>query len=524
MPQTDVLIIGSGIAGLSFAIKTAQRFPKYKITVVTKADESESNTKYAQGGIAVVLDSVTDSFEKHIEDTLRAGDDLSDRNVVEMVVNEAPERLQEIINWGADFDRNEAGEFDLGREGGHTENRIVHYKDITGWQIEKSLLKQVEKISNITMLSHHFAIDLITEHHFKYKISLPEPGITCYGAYVMDQHTARVEKYTSRITLLATGGAGQVYRTTTNPVIATGDGIAMAYRAKAKVRDMEFVQFHPTAFYSPGDNPAFLISEAVRGFGAYLRTKDGERFMFKYDERGELASRDIVSQAIDNELITRGDDVVYLDCRHLPKEEFLKHFPNIYEKCMSRGIDVTQQMIPVVPAAHYLCGGIDVDLYGRSSIVNLYACGECARTGLHGANRLASNSLLEALVYSHRCFLDVEQKLESIVMDVPIPDWNAEGTVVPREQILITHTRKELRDLMSDYVAIVRSNERLQRAMKRLDILYQENEKLYDESVLSPQLCELRNLITIAYLITQQSIDQKENRGAFYNADFAKVN
>jgi len=338
----------------------------------------------------------------------------------------------------------------------------------------------------------------------------------------MDQHTCRVEKYISRITLLATGGAGQVYRTTTNPIIATGDGIAMAYRAKARVRDMAFVQFHPTAFFSPEDNPAFLISEAVRGHGAYLRTKDGERFMFKYDERGELASRDIVSQAIDNELITRGDDVVYLDCSHIPKDDFIEHFPNIYEKCKSKGIDITKEMIPVVPAAHYLCGGIDVDMNARTSIVNLYACGECSRTGLHGANRLASNSLLEALVYAHRCFLDVEKKLDNIPLNHSIPDWNAEGTVVPREQILITHTRKELRDLMSDYVAIVRSGQRLHRAMNRLDILYMENEKLYDESVLSPQLCELRNLITIAYLITQQSIDQTENRGAFYNADFAK--
>ncbi len=522
MPQTDVLIIGSGIAGLSFAIKTAQRFPDYQVTVITKADEGESNTKYAQGGIAVVQDTLTDSFEKHIEDTLRAGDDLCDREVVEMVVNEAPARLQEIIEWGVAFDRTEDGELALGREGGHTAKRIVHYKDITGWQIEKALLKQVSKTPNIKLHSHHFAIDLITEHHFKHKISLPEPGITCYGAYVMDQHTCRVEKYISRITLLATGGAGQVYRTTTNPIIATGDGIAMAYRAKARVRDMAFVQFHPTAFFSPEDNPAFLISEAVRGHGAYLRTKDGERFMFKYDERGELASRDIVSQAIDNELITRGDDVVYLDCSHIPKDDFIEHFPNIYEKCKSKGIDITKEMIPVVPAAHYLCGGIDVDMNARTSIVNLYACGECSRTGLHGANRLASNSLLEALVYAHRCFLDVEKKLDNIPLNHSIPDWNAEGTVVPREQILITHTRKELRDLMSDYVAIVRSGQRLHRAMNRLDILYMENEKLYDESVLSPQLCELRNLITIAYLITQQSIDQTENRGAFYNADFAK--
>ncbi|MBL7856096.1 MAG: L-aspartate oxidase [Cyclobacteriaceae bacterium] len=519
MPQTDVLIIGSGIAGLSFAIKVAQRFPHRQVTVITKADEGESNTKYAQGGIAVVQDSITDSFEKHIDDTLRAGDGLCDRAVVEMVISEAPDRLREMMEWGVSFDRNTSGALNLGREGGHTASRIVHYKDVTGLQIEKGLLKRVNAMPNITLLSHHFAIDLITEHHFKHKIIQPEPGITCYGAYVMDQHTCRIEKYVSRITLLATGGAGQVYRTTTNPLIATGDGIAMAYRAMARVSDMQFVQFHPTAFYDPEDNPAFLISEAVRGAGAYLRTKDGERFMFTYDDRGEMASRDIVSQAIDNELITRGDQVVYLDCSHLPKKDFVEHFPNIAEKCLAKGIDITREMIPVAPAAHYLCGGIDVDPDSRTSIANLYACGECSRTGLHGANRLASNSLLEALVYSHRCFLEVENKLEGIPVNDAIPDWNAEGTVVPQEQILITHTRKELRDLMSDYVAIVRSNERLQRAMKRLDILYHETEKLYDESVLSPQLCELRNLITIGFLITKQSLEQKENRGSFYNKD-----
>jgi L-aspartate oxidase len=305
-------------------------------------------------------------------------------------------------------------------------------------------------------------------------------------------------------------------------LIATGDGVAMAYRAMARVRDMEFVQFHPTAFYSKDDNPSFLITEAIRGHGAYLRAKDGERFMFRYDERAELASRDIVAQAIDNELITRGDECVYLDCTHLPKEDFISHFPNIYEKCLSKGIDITREMIPVVPAAHYQCGGIEVDTFGRTSITNLYACGECSRTGLHGANRLASNSLLEAIVFAHRCFVDVEQRLHTISAAQNIPDWNAEGTTVPREQILITHNRKELRDLMSDYVAIVRSNERLQRALKRIDVLYHETEKLYDEAVLSPQLCELRNLITIAYVITRQSLERKENRGGFYNVDLTR--
>ncbi len=522
MPQTDVLIIGSGIAGLSFAIKLAKRFPDQSITVITKADDSESNTKYAQGGIAVVLDELSDSFQKHIDDTLRAGDGLCDREVVELVVREGPKRLKEIIEWGVEFDQDAHGNLALGREGGHTAKRIIHYKDVTGLQIEKSLLWQVSMLPNINLLSHHFSIDLITEHHFKHKISQPQPGISCYGAYVMDQRTCKIDKYVSKVTLLATGGSGQVYRTTTNPLIATGDGVAMAYRAMAKVKDMEFIQFHPTALFAQDDNPSFLITEAIRGHGAFLRSKDGERFMFKYDDRAELASRDIVAQAIDNELITSGDDCVYLDCTHIPKEEFIAHFPNIYEKCLRKGIDTSTQWIPVVPAAHYQCGGIEADVFGRTSITNLYACGECACTGLHGANRLASNSLLEAIVFAHRCFADVEGKLETIAIPQNIPDWNADGTTVPREQILITHTRKELRDLMSDYVAIVRSFERLQRASKRIEILFHETEKLYDEAVLSPQLCELRNLITIAFLITRQSIERRENRGTFFNIDIEK--
>lgn len=519
MPVTDVLIIGSGIAGLSFAIKVARRFPDRTVTVITKSDDSESNTKYAQGGIAVVSDEISDSFEKHIADTLRAGDGLCDPDIVELVVREGPERLDEIITWGIEFDQDASGKLALSREGGHTARRIIHYKDVTGLQIEKGLLRQIELLPNITLLSHHFSIDLITEHHFQRKISRPEPGITCYGAYVMDQRTCRIEKYVARVTLLATGGSGQVYRTTTNPVIATGDGVAMAYRAMARVRDMAYIQFHPTAFYSQDDNPAFLITEAIRGHGAYLRTHDGERFMLRYDDRGELASRDIVAQAIDNELITRGDECVYLDCTHFDKEVLLAEFPNIYSKCLSKGIDITREWIPVVPAAHYQCGGIEVNEYGATSINNLYACGECSRTGLHGANRLASNSLLEAIVFAHRCFLDVEGRLEDIRIPDNIPDWNAEGTIVPNEQILITHNRKELRDLMSDYVAIVRSNERLKRALKRTRILFEETERMYQSAVLSPQLCELRNLITVAYLITTDSLEKKENKGTFYNID-----
>jgi len=519
MPDTDVLVIGSGIAGLSFAIKTAKQFPDKTITVITKADDGESNTKYAQGGIAVVLDELTDSFEKHISDTLKAGDGLCTEDIVNLVVREGPDRLREIIDWGVEFDQDATGRLDLGREGGHTAKRIIHYKDITGLQIEKSLLAHVALLPNISLLSHHFSIDLITEHQIKERISQPIPNITCYGAYVMDQRTCKIEKYTAKVTLLATGGCGQVYRVTTNPKIATGDGIAMAYRAMAKVKDLEFVQFHPTALYTVNQNPAFLITEAIRGFGAYLRTQDGERFMLKYDNRAELASRDIVAKAIDNELITRGDHCVYLDCTHFSKEDIMRHFPNIYEKCLSNGIDITSQWIPVAPAAHYSCGGVEADADGKTSITNLYACGECACTGLHGANRLASNSLLEAIVFAHRCFVDVAQHINTIEIPSQVPDWNAAGTTVPREQILITHNRKELRDLMSDYVAIVRSNERLMRAQKRLNILYHETEELYQSAVLSPQLCELRNLITVAFLITKQSIERSENRGVYYNAD-----
>jgi L-aspartate oxidase len=453
---------------------------------------------------------------------LRAGDGLCDRDIVESVIKEGPERLEEIISWGVAFDLDASGNLALGREGGHTAERIIHYKDITGWQIEKSLLHQVNSLSNIKVLSHHFSIDLITEHQFKHKIVRPEPGITCYGAYVMDQRTCKIEKFLSKVTVLATGGSGQVYRTTTNPVIATGDGVAMAYRAMASVRDMEFIQFHPTAFYSSDDNPSFLITEAIRGFGAYLRNKAGERFMFRYDERAELASRDIVAQAIDHELITSGNECVYLDCSHLDKAELIAKFPNIYEKCLEKGIDITRQLIPVVPAAHYQCGGIEVDKAGRTTLNNLYACGECARTGLHGANRLASNSLLEAIVYADRCYKDIQKKITSIDLPTDIPDWNTLGTLVPREQILITHNQKELRSLMSDYVAIVRSNERLERSLRRVDLMYHETEKLYDNAVLSPQLCELRNLITIAFLIIRHSIQRKENRGGFYNVDLLK--
>ena len=392
MIQTDFLIIGSGIAGLTTAIKLAEHSPSKNVLIITKADESESNTKYAQGGIAVVIDEVTDSFDKHIEDTLLAGAGLNDRNVVEMVVKEGPNRLKEFINWGAKFDLDKKGDIRLGKEGGHTENRIVHHKDITGFELEQTLLRKVAELDNIKLHQYYFNIDLITEHQLDRIDTTRSSSLRCYGAYVFNQHTETIETIVARFTILATGGVGQVYETTTNPNIATGDGIAIAYRAKAKIADMEFVQFHPTALYDPGVSPAFLISEAVRGYGAHLKNKEGNRFVFDYDERGELASRDIVAKAIDSEMKKSGEDCVYLDCRHLDLKEFKEHFPNISKKCKSKGVLIEKDMIPVVPAAHYLCGGVDVNLKGQTSLENLYACGEVSRTGLHGANRLASNS------------------------------------------------------------------------------------------------------------------------------------
>lgn len=519
MYKSDVLVIGSGIAGLTFALKVASHDSDISITIITKADKSESNTKYAQGGIAVVLDE-NDSFENHIKDTLIAGDGACDVDVVKMVVEEAPARLDEIIKWGAQFDLNDEGEYDLGKEGGHGENRIVHHKDITGLEIEKKLLKQIEKKKNIKLLSHHFAIDLITQHHLEQKVDRAD--IECYGAYVLDNKTGKIERYLSKITMLASGGLGQVYANTTNPTIATGDGVAMAYRAKARVEDIQYIQFHPSALYNPKESPSFLISEAVRGFGAYVKNKEGYRFVYDYDERGELASRDIVAKAIDNELKKSGNDCVYLDCTHLDISKFKAHFPNIYEKCASLGIYIEKDWIPVVPAAHYSCGGIAVDMSGKTTINRLLACGECSRTGLHGANRLASNSLLEALVYAENSFRYVIEQLQNISFNEVIPDWNTEGTNNPKELVVITHNKKELQNIMSDFVGIVRSHERLERALKRTKGLYEETEMLYETTAISPQLCELRNLITCAYLIITHSQKQVENKGTFFNLDLVK--
>ena len=516
--QVDFLIIGSGIAGLSYALKVAEKGSVY---IVTKSNEDESNTKYAQGGIAAVWHD-KDSIEKHIQDTLVAGSGLCNEEIVRIVVAEGTERVKELIELGTNFDKTQQGDYDLAKEGGHSEHRILHHKDITGFEIERALIAQVNKHKNITVLDHHFAIDIITQHHLGEAVTSQSTNVKCFGAYILNTKTQKIDTVLSKITMMATGGAGHVYATTTNPTIATGDGIAMVYRAKGRVQDMEFVQFHPTSLYNPGEHPSFLITEAIRGFGAVLKTIDGKEFMQKYDERLSLAPRDIVARAIDNELKTRGEDFVYLDCRHLDRKAFIEHFPNIYNKCMKLGIDPFVKMIPVVPAMHYLCGGIQVNQQGQSTIQNLFAVGECACTGLHGANRLASNSLLEAIVFAHRAANTGIEQINAITYKEGIPNWDAEGTEHAEEMILITQSQREVQQIMSNYVGIVRSELRLKRAFDRLEILYKENETLYDKTTVTQKLCELRNLICIGYLIIKQSIRRKESVGLHYMVNYKK--
>ena len=514
----DFLILGSGIAGLSYALKVAE---KGTVCIITKSNEDESNTKYAQGGIAAVWHD-SDSIQKHIEDTLDAGSGLCNEDIVKIVVEEGTQRVKELIDLGANFDKKNNGQYDLAKEGGHSEHRILHFKDITGLEIERALIAQIKKHNNITVLDHHFGIDIITQHHLGEVVTSKTPHITCYGAYILNTKTQRVETILARNTLMATGGVGHVYATTTNPTIATGDGIAMVYRAKGQVKDMEFVQFHPTSLYNPNEHPSFLITEALRGFGAILKTIDGKEFMHKYDTRLSLAPRDIVARAIDNEMKMRGDDYVLLDCRHIDRNEFLEHFPTIYSKCVSIGIDPHTQLIPVVPAMHYLCGGILVNEIGQSSILNLFAVGECACTGLHGANRLASNSLLEAIVFAHRAAQHAIDALHTIEFRTDVPQWDAEGTEHAEEMILITQSQREVQQIMTNYVGIVRSELRLKRAFDRLEILYKENEALYEKTTITQKLCELRNLICIGYLIIKHAIKRKDSVGLHYMVNFKK--
>ena len=522
--EVDFLVIGSGIAGLSFALKVA---PYGKVCILSKGDAAEGSTKYAQGGIAAVMYD-TDSFDKHIADTLVAGDGICDRDVVEMTIREAPERIQELVQYGVNFDMGTSGRFDLHREGGHSEFRILHHKDNTGAEIERGLLQAIHDHPNIELKEHQFAIDIITQHHLGQRVTKHTPDIECYGVYALNCKTNQIDTYLAKVTLLATGGMGNVYTTTTTPIISTGDGVAMVHRARGVLKDLEFMQFHPTSLYNPAEKPAFLITEAMRGAGAILKDRQGKEFMQKYDKRLSLAPRDIVARAIDNEMKLAGVEYLYLDARGIGKDELINGFPTIYAKCLEVGINITRDMIPVRPAAHYQCGGIKVDRNGRSSIHHLYAAGECSCTGLHGGNRLASNSLLEAAVYAHNAAMDAIGYVSNLtdaaqrhlaVLNAQLPDWYAEGMVLNEEMVLITQTKKELQEIMTNYVGIVRSDLRLRRAFDRLNLIFRETEELYNRSVLTEPLSELRNLIACAYLIIKQAMARRENVGLHYSID-----
>lgn len=542
-----VLILGTGIAGLSSALKFAQEGSaegrEIRVTLVCKSEAAEGATRWAQGGIAAVW-SKEDSFEQHKQDTFVSGADLCNEAIVDICVREGPERVRELIELGVEFTKAEtirpksadgsdlpidpAEAFDLHREGGHGQRRILHAADLTGWAIEKALLAQAALNPRISILEYHCAIDLITEG--KVSHSAKAPG-RCLGAYVLNSRTGHVETLSADITVLATGGAGKVYLYTTNPDTATGDGIAMAYRAGAKVANLEFIQFHPTCLFHPSAR-TFLITEALRGEGAILRNLAGEAFMDRQHELGSLAPRDIVARGIDVEMKRTGDKHVLLDCSTIPAEKLRTHFPNIYETCLGYGIDITAEPVPVVPATHYTCGGVVVDENGRTDIPGLYALGEVSCTGLHGANRLASNSLLEAVVFAHRVFLDGVNEIEKNTrrrnqregkdraLPAPLPDWSVGPAVEIEEQIDIAATWHEVRSIMWNYVGIVRSNHRLQRARRRLAILKDEINGYYWSHLLTRDLIELRNLVAVADLIVTCAEARKESRGLHYTVDY----
>ena len=497
----DFLVIGAGVAGMSYALKVAKA-KKGKVCMICKTSLDEANTSFAQGGVASVTNMELDNFDKHIEDTMIAGDYISDPKAVEQVVRMAPSQIQELVKWGVNFDKKDDGTFDLHREGGHSEFRILHHADDTGAEIQRGLMEAVKNNPDIDIKENHFAVEIITQHHLGAKVTRRSPYIHCYGAYVLNPKTQKVDTYLAKVTVMCTGGCGAVYLTTSNPVIATGDGIAMVYRAKGTVQDMEFVQFHPTVLHNPNEtHPAYLITEAMRGYGGILKLPNGETFMEKYDARLSLAPRDIVARAIDKEMKIHGIDHVCLDVTHKDPEE-------------------TRHYIPVRPAAHYMCGGIKVDLNGQTSIERLYALGECSCTGLHGGNRLASNSLIEAVVYAETAAQDSLKHIDLYDFNEKVPEWNDEGTMTNEEKVLITQSVREVNQVMANYVGIVRSDLRLHRAWDRLDMLYEETENLFKRVKASKDICELRNMINVGYLITRFALERKESRGLHFTTDY----
>jgi L-aspartate oxidase len=513
---SDFLVIGSGIAGLSYALKVAEHGT---VAVITKREISETATNLAQGGIASVI-SADDSFEAHVRDTMVAGAFLSQEDVVQLVVESGPQAIKDLINWGVQFTKNGDDTYDLTREGGHSQRRILHAQDITGREIERALVEAVRKHPNIAVYEHHIAVDLITEAKVTHRRLKPN---RCLGAYVLDIHGNEVVTFGARITVLATGGAGKVYLYTCNPDVATGDGVAMAYRAGATIANMEFMQFHPTTLYHPHAK-SFLISEAVRGEGAILRRRDGTAFMEQYHELKDLAPRDIVARAIDHEMKVHGDDCVFLDITHRGADYIRERFPNIYETCLSYDIDMTSEPIPVVPAAHYLCGGIRVDVWGESDVRNLFAIGEASCTGLHGANRLASNSLLEGVVFADR---SARRSLERLAEPLPpfpaIQPWDSGSATDSDEEVVVAHNWHEIRLCMWNYVGIVRSNKRLVRALRRIQMIQEEITDYYWDFYITSDLIELRNIATVAELIIRCALERRESRGLHYTIDYPET-
>ena len=515
--KTDFLVLGSGIAGLFYALKVAELG---SVAIVTKKQKAESNTNYAQGGIASVLSS-TDSFESHIADTMNAGAHLCHRDAVEVLVKEGPERVKELMHIGVEFTR-QGNQLDLGKEGGHSQHRIAHAADLTGKEVERALLAKVAEHPNITIYENHISIDLITEHHLFEHAKKQHSEIHCWGAYVLDVDNNVVKTFLAPVTMLSTGGAGHVYLHTTNPSIATGDGIAMAFRAGTAIGNLEFIQFHPTALYNSG-SPEFLISEAVRGFGGILRTTAGEDFMPKYDKRGSLATRDIVARAIDSELKKSGAEHVYLDVTHLDADAVKNHFPNIYKRCLEFKLDITKELIPVVPAAHFVCGGVVTDLHGRTSISGLYACGEVSMTGVHGANRLASNSLLEAIVYSHRAAEDIRHRRspKEAIPDIPAWDDSEQSTAKNGSSFLMTAVKfNKPCGIMS---ASFDQRPRLERAQRRIQLILKEVNDFYRRTKVTEGLIELRNLACVADIIIRSALMRHESRGLHFTTDYPKL-